>query len=64
MVKNLCSLISQSGEIIPEKAGISELLYTKLPAPTYTEKECESKGIEVYNFVYEHCQDIQDLVAA
>lgn len=35
------------------KVAISDLLFTKLPEPTYTEKECELKGFEVYNFVYE-----------
>jgi type I restriction enzyme R subunit len=37
------------------KIAISDLLFTKLPEPTYTEEECELKGFEVYNFVYEHC---------
>ncbi len=35
------------------KISISDLLYSKLPEPTYTEKDCELKGFEVYNFVYE-----------
>jgi type I restriction enzyme R subunit len=35
------------------KITISDLLYSKLPEPTYTEKDCELKGFEVYNFVYE-----------
>ncbi|PIQ68967.1 MAG: DEAD/DEAH box helicase [Candidatus Taylorbacteria bacterium CG11_big_fil_rev_8_21_14_0_20_46_11] len=43
------------------KIAISELLYAKLPEPTYTEKECELKGLEVYNFVYEHYQDARVL---
>ncbi len=39
------------------KVAISEILFTKLPEPTYTEKDCELKGLEVYNFVYEHYRD-------
>ena len=35
------------------KIAITDLLFNKLPEPTYTEKECELKGFEVYNFVYE-----------
>jgi type I restriction enzyme, R subunit len=45
----------------PTRAGvkvtISDVLYAKLPEPTYTEGECEVKGLEVYNFVYEHYKD-------
>ncbi len=37
------------------KVAISDLLFAKLPEPTYTEKDCELRGFEVYNFVYEHC---------
>jgi len=44
------------------KIAISDLLFTKLPEPTYTEKDCELKGIEVYNFVYENCHNVKDLV--
>ena len=43
------------------KIAISDLLFAKLPEPTYTEKECELKGFEVYNFVYEHYQDARAL---
>jgi len=39
------------------RIAISDLLLDKLPEPTYTEQDCESKGVEVYNFVYEHYQD-------
>ncbi|NQV89928.1 type I restriction endonuclease subunit R [Candidatus Uhrbacteria bacterium] len=46
------------------KIVISDLLFTKLPEPTYTEKECELKGLEVYNFVYEHYQDARSLAYA
>jgi len=44
------------------KVTITDLLFTKLPEPTYTEKECELKGFEVYNFVYERYRDAKDLV--
>lgn len=44
------------------KIAISDLLFTKLPEPVYTEKECELKGLEVYNFVYEHYQDAKMLI--
>jgi len=43
------------------KITISDLLFTKLPEPTYTEKDCELKGFAVYNFVYEHYQDARAL---
>ncbi len=36
------------------KIAISDLLFAKLPEPTYTEQECQLKGLKVYNFVYEH----------
>jgi type I restriction enzyme R subunit len=39
------------------KTTISDLLYAKLPEPTYTEHDCKVKGIEVYNYVYEHYRD-------
>ncbi len=45
------------------KIAISDLLFTKLPEPTYTEKDCELKGFEIYNFVYEHYQDARALYA-
>ncbi len=44
------------------KIAISDLLFTKLPEPTYTEEECEKKGFEIYNFVYEHYQDARVLI--
>ena len=50
----------------PIKAGtktiIYDFLYADLPEPTYTEKDCEQKGLEVYNFVYEHYKDSQHLI--
>ena len=46
------------------KISISDLLFTKLPEPTYTEKDCELKGFAVYNFVYEHYQDARALAVA
>jgi type I restriction enzyme R subunit len=36
------------------KITISDFIFAKLPEPTYTEKECELKGFEVYNYVYEN----------
>ena len=44
------------------KTTINDILYSLLPEPTYTDKECESKGIEVYNFVYERYREAKDLV--
>lgn len=35
------------------KVAITNLLFIKLPEPAYTENDCEMKGFEVYNFVYE-----------
>ncbi len=43
------------------KITISDLLFKKLPEETYSEKECELKGFEVYNFVYERYHDARDL---
>ncbi|MFC1638847.1 type I restriction endonuclease subunit R [Patescibacteria group bacterium] len=41
----------------PLRAGvrttISDMLFPQLPDPTYSENDCERKGLEVYNFVYE-----------
>lgn len=36
------------------KITISDTLFPKLPEPVYTEKDCEYKGLEVYNYVYEN----------
>jgi len=46
------------------KVAISETLFTKLPEPIYTEKDCELKGVEVYNFVYEKYHEASALVGA
>ena len=46
------------------KIAISDILFIKLPEPVYTEKECELKGLEVYNFVYENYRDNKNLVVA
>ncbi|MFA5185735.1 MAG: type I restriction endonuclease subunit R [Patescibacteria group bacterium] len=52
----------------PLRAGIriaiDNILYPKLPEPVYTERDCEYKGLEVYNFVYENYRDAKDLVVA
>ena len=41
----------------PTRAGVKntifDVVYTHLPEPTYTERDCEIKGMDVYNFVYE-----------
>ena len=41
----------------PTRAGVKNTIYNVvyeyLPEPTYTEVDCENKGLEVYNFVYE-----------
>lgn len=44
------------------KIAISDLLLDRLPEPTYTQRDCELKGIEVYNFVYEHFRDAESLM--
>ncbi len=41
----------------PTRAGVKntiyDVVYADLPEPAYTEKDCEIKGHEVYNFVFE-----------
>ena len=46
------------------KVTIEELLYKKLPEPTYTGDDCKIKGFEVYNFVYEHYHNAEALTYA
>jgi len=46
------------------KITISDILFPKLPEPVYTENDCEYKGLEVYNFVYENYRDARVLVGA
>ena len=46
------------------KTTIFDVLYKDLPDPTYAEKDCEMKGLEVYNFVYEHYKDANHFVCA
>jgi len=46
------------------KIAISDLFFAELPDPTYTPKDCEMKGLEVYNFVYERYQDNRGFVYA
>jgi type I restriction enzyme R subunit len=43
------------------KITISDVLFPKLPEQVYTEHECEYKGLEVYNFVYENYRDARVL---
>jgi len=45
------------------KITISDILFPKLPEPVYTENDCEYKGLEVYNFVYENYRDARVLVS-
>lgn len=46
------------------KTTIEDVLYDSLPEPTYTQKDCDYKGAEIYNFVYEHYLDAQNFVYA
>jgi type I restriction enzyme R subunit len=70
IVKNTAHelLLTLRGRLVPHwrdfepnragvKVAISDLLFAKLPEPTYSEQECEIKGYEVYSFVYEHYRD-------
>lgn len=41
---------------------ISDILYDGLPDPAYSENDCETKKLEVYNFVYEHYKDANHFV--
>lgn len=44
------------------KTTISDVLYPRLPEPVYTVNDCEYKGLEVYNFVYETYRENSSLV--
>lgn len=61
-------LVSDWREFDPLRAGVKTtidgLLYAELPQPTYTEMDCQVKGLEVYNFVYEHYRDAENFVYA
>ncbi len=46
------------------KTTISDILYDSLPEPTYSKQDCDSKGVEIYNFVYEHYHDSTSFVGA
>ena len=39
------------------KNAISDAVYSFLPEPIYTEKDCQMKGSEVYNFIFERYGD-------
>lgn len=43
------------------KTTIADLLYDELPEPTYSEKDCELKTLELYNFIYESYRDYKPL---
>lgn len=46
------------------KAAINDLLYSKLPDPSYSEQDCAAKSFEVYSFLYEHDWDVEKLKMA
>ncbi|MEO8665774.1 MAG: type I restriction enzyme endonuclease domain-containing protein, partial [Ignavibacteria bacterium] len=46
------------------KITISEVLYPRLPEEVYTVDDCEYKGLEVYNFVYEKYSDARVVATA
>lgn len=46
------------------KTVIFDHLYGFLPEPVYTDKDCEFKGMEIYNFMYEHYLDARTFVGA
>ena len=46
------------------KTVISDILFDTLPEPTYSEKDCEIKGLEIYNFVYEHYPNAERFMSA
>lgn len=46
------------------KMVIADKLYNDLPEPTYSEKECEIKSSELYNFIYEHYRDANNFLYA
>ena len=54
-------LVSDWREFEPTRAGvkttIADVLYADLPDPKYKEADCDLKGHEVYNFVYENYRD-------
>ena len=43
------------------KTTIADMLYDELPEPTYSEKDCELKSLEIYNFIYESYKDYQPI---
>ena len=44
------------------KITISDVLYPQLPEQVYTVNDCEHKGLEIYNFVYENYRDAREFV--
>lgn len=42
------------------KTVISKFLYDVLPYPTYTKEDCDIKGLEIYNFVYERYERLAE----
>jgi len=46
------------------KSVISDLLFSELPAPSYTDRDCDAKGRIVYNFVFENYHGVRERVGA
>jgi type I restriction enzyme R subunit len=46
------------------KTTIFNILYSSLPEPTYTTEDCEFKGMETYNFIFEHYLDSNKFIYA
>ena len=44
------------------RTTIVDVLYDSLPEPTYTQQDCDYRGSEVYNFVYEHYLDANNVI--
>lgn len=41
------------------RKAIDDILYGELPEPTYTEDDCQIKGLSVYNFVFEQYSGVR-----
>ena len=46
------------------KRTICDFLHPKLPENLYTDNDCENKGGEIYNFVFENYRDERELLSA
>jgi len=60
-------LVPDWREFEPRRAGvkttIADVLYGNLPDPIYSKEDCDIKGREIYNFVYENYRDSSVLVS-